>query len=75
MYLSAKEAAERKGVTQSAIYNAFDKGLLEYQIVAGKKVTTERALLRYDPVRPEERAGRKLGKRRKKLNLQENTNQ
>ena len=74
MYLSAKEAALRKGVTPAAIYAAFESGLLPYEIIAGKKVTTEAALKGYHPIFNHARAGRKL-RRPPRPNKQENTNQ
>ena len=62
-YLSAKQAARIKEVTPAAIYAAFDSGLLAYEIVADKKVTTEEALALYKPLRRHERKGVKLGPR------------
>lgn len=57
MYLSAKEAAERKNVTVQAIYAAWERGLLAHEIIAGKRVTTEAALAEYIPLRRDERKG------------------
>ena len=68
-YLSAKQAALMKGVTPAAIYAAFESGLLAYEIVADKKVTTEEALARYSPLRRNERKGVKLALRKRDREL------
>ena len=63
-YLSAKQAAQIKGVTPAAIYAAFESGLLAYEVVADKKVTTESALAAYTPLPRNARKGVKLGPRK-----------
>ena len=69
-YISAKRAAQIKGVTPAAIYAAFESGALGHVIVADKKVTTEELLQAYSPLPSNGgRKGVKLGPRRTRETL------
>jgi excisionase family DNA binding protein len=64
-YLSVSEAAARKGVSRSAIYAAIARGRLSAERIAGHWVLREKEVDTYTPIPNDQRAGMRLGGRRR----------
>lgn len=63
-YLSVSQAAARKGVTRSAIYQAIASGKLPHTVIADKIVLRLKDVDAYQPIPLDQRKGLRMGERR-----------
>jgi len=65
-YLSVSQAAKRKGVTRSAIYQAVNSGKLPHTLIADKIALKAKDVDAYTPIPLDQRKGVRLGGKQRK---------